>query len=206
MSVTITSTGKANTGFLTGDGAVQEGVLDKRQAMDSFLASIERRGYQMARIALRDPDAALDLVQDAMIKLVRNYSAKPAAEWQPLFFRILKNLIIDYQRRSTVRNRVIAIFRPAAGEEAYDAVAAAPGNAADEPDRRVAAADAMAALEFAIAALPARQQQAFMLRTIEGMDVACTAEVMGCSASSVKTHLSRALSRLRAQLGEHYPE
>ncbi|MFT4590766.1 MAG: DNA-directed RNA polymerase specialized sigma24 family protein [Gammaproteobacteria bacterium] len=86
MTVTITSTGMENTGFLTGDGAVQEGVLDKRQAMDSFLAGIERRGYLMARIALRDPDAALDLVQDAMIKLVRNYSAKPAAEWQPLFF------------------------------------------------------------------------------------------------------------------------
>ena len=86
MSVAITSSDMANTGFLQGDGALQAGVLDKRQAMDSFLAGIERRGYLMARIALRDPDAALDLVQDAMIKLVRNYSAKPAAEWQPLFF------------------------------------------------------------------------------------------------------------------------
>jgi len=172
--------------------------------MDAFLAGIERRAFQMARIAIGDPDEALDLVQDSMIKLVQSYSAKPQTEWQPLFFRILKNRIIDHQRRGNVRRRVMAWFTPRSDDEdAFDPVAVAPGLESDQPDRQVGNADAIDALETAIQALPERQQQAFLLRTVQECDVKTTAGIMGCSEGSVKTHLSRALAKLRDELTDY---
>jgi len=172
--------------------------------MDAFLAGIERRAYQMARYAIGDPDEALDLVQDAMIKLVTSYSEKPEAEWQPLFFRILKNRIIDHQRRGNVRRKVMAVFgRRSDDEDEYDPVALAPGAESDQPDRQVGIAENIELLEVAVGKLPERQQQAFMLRTVQEFNVASTAEIMGCSEGSVKTHLSRALQKLREQLGDY---
>ncbi len=204
MTVMISSAALKAGHMPQGTEGSEDKTLNQRRAMDAFLAGIERRGYQMARLATGDSDAALDLVQEAMIKLVSKYADKPEADWQPLFFRILKNKIIDHQRRGSVRNRVIAWFRPDADGDVYDAVAAAKGPGSDTPERQVESQEAMTALESAIKELPARQQQVFLLRTIEGMDVAETAEVMGCSQGSVKTHLSRATAKLRDLLGDHY--
>lgn len=179
----------------------KETVLETRQAMDAFLAGIEKRAFQMARLAIGDPDEALDLVQDAMIKLVRSYANRPADEWQPLFFRILKNRIIDHQRRGNVRRRVMVWFGGKAEDDDYlDPVARAPGPATEEPDRQVSNTESMAALERAVKTLPERQQQAFLLRTVQELDVKETAKIMGCSEGSVKTHLSRALAKLREEL------
>lgn len=183
----------------------EETVLQQRAAMERFLAGVERRAYRMARLAVRDGDDALDIVQDAMLRLVRRYAGAPAAEWPLLFFRILHNRILDHQRRGSVRRRVIAFFAPDPDDEDFDPVAAAPARAADGPHQRVALDAAMGALERAVAGLPPRQQQAFLLRALEGMDVASTAAVMGCSEGSVKTHYSRAVHSLRATLGDHWP-
>jgi RNA polymerase sigma-70 factor (ECF subfamily) len=184
----------------------EEEFLGERAAMERFLAGIERRAFRIARLAVRDRDDALDIVQDAMFRLVRRYATVPAAEWHLLFFRILKNRILDHQRRGTVRRRVMAFFASPAdpGDEEFDPIAATPGPESEGPDHRVAMTDAMAALEIATAALPHRQQQAFLLRTLEGLDVAATAAVMGCSEGSVKTHYSRAVHSLRETLGEHW--
>ncbi len=184
----------------------KETALQQRATMERFLAGVERRAFQMARYAVRDHDDALDIVQDAMLRLARSYAQSPPAEWPLLFFRILQNCIRDHQRRGSVRRRVLAWFAPRGDEpEAEDPLLALPGPASDRPDQQVAAAAAMTALEQAISALPARQQQAFLLRTLEGLDVAATAQVMGCSDGSVKTHYSRAVHALRAQLGDHAP-
>ena len=140
-----------------------------------------------------------------MIKLVRRYASRPAEEWRPLFYRILKNRIVDHQRRHTVRKRVMAWMPRSSTEgDEFDPVAVAPGRGSEEPDRLLESSETKMALQAAVEALPARQQQAFLLRTVEGLNVAATAAAMGCSQGSVKTHFSRAVHSLRATLGEHW--
>jgi RNA polymerase sigma-70 factor (ECF subfamily) len=179
-------------------------VLEQSRELDKFLAEVERRAFRMAQVALRDPDDALDVVQDAMLKLARNYGAKPSEEWRPLFYRILQNGIRDLQRRRTVRKKLM-VWLPGAKEdpdnEAQDPLDNVADSAADAPELLMRG-QAMETLEVALRALPARQREAFMLRNFEGMDVAETARAMGCSEGSVKTHYSRAVHWLREQLGE----
>ena len=151
----------------------------------------------MARSMTGDPDESLDIVQDAMLRFVRRYAARPSPEWRPLFFRIVINRVRDWQRRRGVRARVMQWFRP--GDR--DPVDEAPGPASAEPLAALVTGEAMATLEAAVGELPPRQQQAFVLRCLEGLDVAATASAMGCSGGSVKTHYSRALSALRRRLG-----
>jgi RNA polymerase sigma-70 factor (ECF subfamily) len=161
---------------------------------------------RIAEIGVRDRDEALDLVQDAMIKLVRNYSDRGREEWTPLFYRILQNGVRDWHRRQAVRNRVMVWFgRKPADDNDYDLIAAAPDPAGRAPDEELQNSEAMDSLETAVHQLPARQREAFMLRTFEGLDVAGTAVAMGCSQGSVKTHYSRAVHALRERLEEHRP-
>ena len=184
--------------------APEGAVLEYSRELEKFLAEIERRAFRMAQVALRDPDDALDVVQDAMLKLTRNYAARPSPEWRPLFYRILENGIRDMQRRRTVRKRVMT-WLPGPKEdpdnEAQDPLENVADSAPAIPERLMQA-EAMEHLEESLRALPARQREAFMLRNFEGMDVADTAHAMGCSEGSVKTHYSRAVHALRAQLGE----
>jgi RNA polymerase sigma-70 factor (ECF subfamily) len=172
--------------------------------MDAFLAEVERKAFVIARISLRDDEDALDAVQDAMIRLVRTYASRPPGEWKPLFYRILKNRIVDQQRRRSVRQRFMA-WLPSS-EVARDPIEEAPGQPVEQPDRQVELQDSMEGLQQAIDSLPARQSQAFLLRAMEGLNVAETATAMGCSQGSVKTHYYRAVHSLRATLGEHWGE
>lgn len=187
-------------------GRDREAALDARDAINRFLAGVERRAYRLAWLAVRDREAALDIVQEAMISLVNRYSDRPDDEWRPLFYRILGNRITDHQRRSGVRQRLFGWFGSARDEdEGEDAMARLPDESTLTPDREVGQEAAMRALESALHRLPARQREAFLLRTLEGLDVAGTATAMGCSEGSVKTHYSRAIHALRLALGEHWP-
>ncbi|HEY5624333.1 MAG TPA: RNA polymerase sigma factor [Gammaproteobacteria bacterium] len=181
----------------------EEGILEASSKMEGFLREVETRAFRIAVVSTRDADEALDIVQDAMISLARRYADRSEDEWRPLFYRILKNRIRDWQRRSIVRSRVMSFFGGQESEE-YDPVAQAPGPSSDNPTEVLERNDAMQALERALGELPARQREAFMLRNFEGLDVAGTAAAMGCSDGSVKTHYSRAVHRLREMLGEHY--
>jgi RNA polymerase sigma-70 factor (ECF subfamily) len=180
-------------------------TLQRESRLNKFLGDVERRALRIAEIAIRDRDEALDLVQDAMIKLVKNYADRPDDEWTPLFYRILQNGIRDWHRRQKVRNRVMVWFgRGGSTDDEYDPVAQAPDLAGRTPDEEMQTGEAMQRLETAIQALPARQREAFMLRTFEGLNVAGTAVAMGCSDGSVKTHYSRAIHTLRDKLGEYW--
>src|SRR5258708_14919297 len=195
----------ATAGFLLpGATALPESTSTDTRALDQFLASVERKAFRIAQIALRHEDDALDAVQDAMLRLVRSYARRPQEEWPPLFYRILENCIRDLQRRRAVRARVMAWIPWSAQEEG----AAAPDPLEQLPDPApgpvalVQTDETLRALEAQLAALPARQRQAFLLRIFEGLDVAATARAMGCSAGSVKTHYFRAVQTLRSALGE----
>jgi RNA polymerase sigma-70 factor, ECF subfamily len=177
----------------------------RSRALNQFLAGVELKAFKIAQAALRHEDDALDAVQDAMLQLARAYADRPAEEWKPLFYRILENRIRDMQRRRTVRGRVMSWlpFRGEDEDEEADPIAQAQSPEL-QPVRRLELDEAVGALEKALAELPRRQQQAFLLRTMEGLDVAETAAAMGCSEGSVKTHYFRAVQALRAQLGDLY--
>ena len=190
----------------TGEGIVLPVSKDETtRALNGFLAEVERKAYRMAKIALRHDEDALDAVQDAMIQLARRYADRPQLEWRPLFYRILENRIRDLQRRRVVRGRVMAWlpWHADQDEPLPDPMEQAP-DTAPGPAARAEGDETMVALQAALQKLPARQREAFLLRSLEGMDVAETAAAMGCSDGSVKTHYSRAVQNLREQLGEYW--
>ncbi|MGE5666020.1 MAG: RNA polymerase sigma factor [Betaproteobacteria bacterium] len=180
--------------------------MSTRPELERFLADVERRAFKQAAFAVRDEDAALDIVQEAMIKLTENYAGRPAAEWPLLFTRILQNAIHDHFRRSKVRSTWMTLFSALASGEDEDAdpletLEALPGTArAESAADQVERAQVLAAIEQELTELPARQREAFLLRYWEEMDVAETAAAMGCSEGSVKTHCSRATHTLARAL------
>jgi len=186
-----------------GERSRDQDLMTTSRALDQFLSSVEKRAFKIAQLGLRNDDDALDAVQDSMMKLVQSYASRAVEEWRPLFYRILANRIRDMQRRRTVRGRIMAWMpvRDTEDHDEFDPIAQAPSHDAG-PARRLELDEAIGVLETAVAELPPRQQQAFLLRNFEGLDVAETASAMGCSEGSVKTHYFRALSNLRARLGE----
>lgn len=182
------------------DSSMIVDARDTPATLDAFLAQVELRAFRMAEMQLRQREDAMDAVQDAMLRLVKHYRDKPAAEWAPLFWGILRRRIIDLQRRRKVRSIVVNCLGggyDSAGDElpVWEPVDSGPG-----PLDRLHDVQSYADMAAAVGTLPRRQCEAFMFRMLEGLNVAETAEAMGCSEGSVKTHLSRAMHRLRAQL------
>jgi RNA polymerase sigma-70 factor (ECF subfamily) len=168
--------------------------------LGSFLASVERRALRIAQLATRDRDEALDLVQDAMLRLAKRYGSRPSHEWLPLFHRILTNRIRDWQRSRRLRARIFFWQRDADDEANGDVLEEAVDPAAREGSNELQGEQAVAILEGALRRLPERQLEAFRLRVWEGLSVEETAHAMSCSAGTVKTHLFRALQTLRGEL------
>lgn len=176
-----------------------------RQELSDFLAAAERRAFKLAVYAVRDQEVALDVVQDAMLKLASHYAERPTAELPLLFQRILQNTITDHFRRQKVRNLWTTPLSALAGNsddeggerdilEALEPESGSPG--AESGAELLERAQTLAILDEEIGRLPRRQREAFLLRYWEDLDVAETAEAMGCSEGSVKTHCSRAAHKL----------
>ena len=166
-------------------------------SLDEFLAGVERRAFRLAELALGHREDAFDVVQDSMIKLMR-YRARPAEQWTPLFWRILRRQLTDRHRRNAVRKRLLGFFGRS-DDSREDPVETWPDPQPD-PARRFENQSAWQALGRALRALPSRQRECFLLRELQGLSVAETAAAMGCSQGSVKTHLSRAIGALRHHL------
>ena len=178
--------------------------LATHQEIAAFLADVERRAFKQAMFAVRDDDAALDIVQDAMLKVTEKYADKPVGELPMLFQRILQNTIHDHFRRQKVRS-TWTVLLSAFGEkgekdEEYDPLETLPAksdaNSTADPAALLEQSQIVHLIEQALARLPARQREAFLLRYWEELDVAETAAAMGCSEGSVKTHCSRAVHAL----------
>lgn len=174
------------------------------KALEGFLAGIEKRAFRIALFATNNTEDALDIVQDAMFKLAEKYAGRSEAEWGALFHRILQSKIRDWYRRNTVRNQFRTWLGLGQDDEAQDPLQAVADSAGRSPEHQLQTGQAMSRLEKAVQDLPLRQQQAFLLRVWEGLDVRQTARAMACSEGSVKTHYSRAVHSLRDQLGEHW--
>ena len=175
------------------------------QELSDFLRDVERRAFKQTVYAVRDDHAALDIVQDAMLKLAEKYAEKPVAEYPMLFQRILQNTMRDFWRRQKVRNlwtTLLSSFGAGKdGEEDHDPLDTIDvEDEGNNPAIQLERSQTLRIIEKAIEKLPARQREAFVLRYWEEMDVAETAAMMGCSQGSVKTHCSRAVHTLAALL------
>ena len=181
-----------------------------RQELSDFLTQVERRAFKQTAYAVRDEHAALDIVQDAMMKLAEKYAMRPAKEFPMLFQRILQNTMRDFWRRQKVRNIWTSLLSSfsVTGEDGEDSdplevLTSTDNDARVEPEAQLEQRQTMALIEDALTKLPARQREAFVMRYWEDMDVAETALAMGCSQGSVKTHCSRAVRALAATLEKH---
>lgn len=185
---------------------MEETTLASPQQLSCFLESIERRAFKQAMFAVHDEEAALDIVQDAMLKLAEKYGDRPEEEFPMLFQRILQNTIRDYYRRSKVRSMwttLLSAFSPDDDEDhdPLETLAADEDDAGPKtPESKLLQAQTLNLIEDEIKKLPTRQREAFLMRYWEDMDVAETAAAMGCSEGSVKTHCSRATHTLATAL------
>ncbi|MEO8281436.1 MAG: RNA polymerase sigma factor [Ideonella sp.] len=175
--------------------------------LSDFLKNVEKRAFKRASYAVRDDDAALDIVQDAMIRLSASYADRPAAELPLLFQRILSNATMDWFRRQKVRNALFKNFTDFEGTDGdgeFDILEAleSRGHTAQQESAAdsVARDQMMVLIDSEVERLPGRQREAFLLRYWEELDVAETAAAMGCSEGSVKTHCSRAVHALSKAL------
>lgn len=176
--------------------------------LSDFLENVERRAFKQAMYAVRKDEAALDIVQDAMIKLAEKYGDKPASELPLLFQRILQNTIHDHFRREKLRGSWISLFstpgsdpEDADGYDLLEVFGPEDGTeAAESSADKVERDQVLAAIDEEIRKLPTRQREAFLMRYWQDMDVAETAAAMGCSEGSVKTHCSRATRALALAL------
>lgn len=170
--------------------------------LSDFLKSVEKRAFKRSLFHVRDEDAALDIVQDSMLKLAEHYGDKPPEELPMLFQRILSNSTLDWFRRQKTRNAIFSNLSDFEGPdddgdfdllETYNASSGEAEQSAEDHTRRV---QTLALIEKEIQELPARQREAFLMRYWEEMDIAETAAAMGCSEGSVKTHCFRAIQTL----------
>lgn len=186
---------------------IEEPFLASRSELSAFLASVERRAYKQAMFAVRNHETALDIVQDAMLRLAEKYGDRPQEELPLIFQRILQNAIRDQFRRQKVRSLWTTLLsslsanREDPDEDPLDTLESAdesrhPENPADQLSR----SQILEIIEKEVAKLPGRQREAFLLRYWEEFDVAETAAAMGCSEGSVKTHCSRATHALAEAL------
>ena len=184
------------------------GKLATRSELSAFLAGVERRAFKQAVFAVRDEEAALDVVQDAMLRLSERYGDRHAEELPPLFQRILQNAIRDWFRRQKVRSTwttLMSALAPGRGaEDDQDPLdtlqEAGDANREESPHGKLERSQVIEIIEQQLSRLPLRQRQAFIMRYWEELDVAETAAAMGCSEGSVKTHCSRATHALAIAL------
>jgi RNA polymerase sigma-70 factor (sigma-E family) len=142
---------------------------------------------RLAVLLVRDGPTAEDVVQEAFADMMGREPREPAA----------------YLRRAVV-NGCASVLRHRSTVERHAAVRA-PAVVAESAEHEAMLLLDGNAVTAALGALSPRQRQAVVLRYYMGLSEADTANAMGCRPGSVKSHASRGLARLRAEL-ERVPE
>lgn len=189
------------------DSEEQESILNNQNSLNAFLASVEKRAFRIAEVATANREDALDIVQDAMLRLSQKYAQRPTQEWGPLFHRILQNCIMDWHRKHKVKQTLFSwlpFHHDKHSQESQEVqwLERMADTAQCSPEEKMRADRDIKGLMGALHQLPIRQQQAFLLRSWEGLNTKETAIAMGVTEGSVKTHYSRAVHTLKSQLEE----
>ena len=178
--------------------------LASRSELSAFLEGVEKRAFKQAVFAVRDEEAALDIVQDAMLRLAEKYGHLPAVQLPALFHRIVQNAIRDWYRRQKVRSAwttLLSSLGPGQDEEDdRDPLDTHDSGVEEGPATRLEQTQVLEIIRQEVSRLPERQREAFILRYWDELDVAETARRMHCSEGSVKTHCSRAAHALQLAL------
>lgn len=176
--------------------------------IEQFLIQIEKKAYRMAEISVGDHGDAMDILQESMIKLVTHYSERPSEQWKPLFYKILHNKITDWHRHQKIKNVLFFWKSDHIDDDGFNSDPI--DNIADKysgqktPDQALELQQLTGTALETLNQLSVKQQQCFLLRSWEGLSVSDTAQIMGCSQGSVKTHYSRAVHKIKQTLeGEH---
>ena len=188
----------------TEDASVLVSTAEHR--LKNFMREVTGRALVMMESATQGHNGiAMDLVQEAFISLHKSYADKSTEEWYPLFYTILNNKLQDWRRKEARRAQPFSLFKKVSLDdddvEQLDIVDEQALNPAEFLDQAVTVEE----IQAAIAGLPVRQQQAFMLRAWEGFDTQTTAQIMNCTEGSVKTHYHRAIQALRNSLAHMNP-
>lgn len=191
------------------DAALQQ---DNNKQLEAFFVEHEKKAFYIAYAALWDREAALDAVQDAMMRMVEYYRDKPVKDWPALFRTVLNSKINDIRRRRMIeqgKHKLVSLtglFRDKGDREQatleYELPDADRNDGITAPEVEVVAQEIKDKVAEAMLALPERQRQVFILREWRGLSIRETAQTLGCSENSVKQHHFRAMRGLRKQLAE----
>lgn len=174
---------------------------DLNHKLDEFLRGCQKQAYGIAYLSTKHKSDSLDVIQNTMIAFVKYYHSKPEDQWRPLFYKVLQNKINDHFRST---KRWFNIFTNPKDEDSEESLFNRQESQIESPTQYFESDEIKENVSKAISELPERQRQAVIYRLWQGFSVKETAHIMKVSQGSIKTHLSRALSNLKGQLGETY--
>jgi RNA polymerase sigma-70 factor (ECF subfamily) len=163
--------------------------------LDAYSALVERYRGDALRVAYGIADGeADDVAQDAFLKAYRHLAGfRAGASFRAWLLAIVAN---------EARNRRRSYHRRSALALKVRADRLGPDDGDDDPADAVVLRARRQRLLDAVARLPDRDRQVVSLRYFAQLSEAETAQAIGCAPGTVKSRLSRALGRLRTELGE----
>ncbi|MBN1359092.1 MAG: sigma-70 family RNA polymerase sigma factor [Sedimentisphaerales bacterium] len=161
----------------------------------SFENLVNVHSRQVLNTALRvlgDANLAQDVHQEVFLAVWRRWNSYNGSVKWPA-----------YLYRATIRKALAAARTRPQGEDRNGECRPERADTSAPPDGRLAADELQQKLGAALAKLPDRQADAFILMRLEGLDAGGAADVLGCSPETARVHLHRALRRLNRELHEY---
>jgi RNA polymerase sigma-70 factor (ECF subfamily) len=181
------------TGPMPDEGVVARVLAGEPRLFELLMRRYNRRLFRAARAILRNDGEAEDVVQDAW---VRAFGHLETFEGRSLFSTWVTRICVH---EALSRAKKSARLEPLDTEERQEVVMSM-----GTPEQGASDGELRRALEEAIDTLPDPLRTTFVLRTVEGMSIAETAEVLGIPEDTVKTRAFRARALLQSRLQERF--